>query len=110
MPEQKKVQADNKCTIDRWGVYDLSVKGHDGSSNSAVAVGQCLYGNNSQAYLDKDTSKTFVGIALETVSSGSTSTIMVDISPSYVQAVSDDSITSARLDPQLMRRCKNTCP
>lgn len=59
-------------------VVSLSVKGVDGSGNSAVAVGDSLY------YVDADTPKVskkasgyFVGFALATVGSGSTATIDV---------------------------------
>lgn len=58
--------------------WNLSVKGVDGSGNSAVALGDKLY------YVDADTpvlSKKdtgyFFGYALETITSGSTKTIMV---------------------------------
>lgn len=59
-------------------VADLSVKGVDGSGNSAVAVGDMIF------YVDADTPKLskkasgyFFGFAMETVSSGSTATIQV---------------------------------
>lgn len=59
-------------------VADLSVKGVDGSGNSAVAVGDMIF------YVDADTPKLskkasgyFYGFALETVGSGSTGTIQV---------------------------------
>jgi hypothetical protein len=59
-------------------VVDVSVKGVDGSGNSAVAVGDAIY------YVDADTPKLskkasgyFFGYALETVSSGATATINV---------------------------------
>lgn len=60
------------------GVFDLSVKGVDGSGNSAVAVGDTIY------YVDGDTpplskkaSGYFYGFAMETVGSGLTDTINV---------------------------------
>lgn len=59
-------------------VVDVSVKGVDGSGNSAVAVGDSIY------YVDADTpplskkaSGYFFGFAMETISSGSTDTIQV---------------------------------
>lgn len=59
-------------------VVDVSVKGVDGSGNSAVAVGDAIY------YVDADTPKLskkasgyFFGFAMETVSSGGTATIQV---------------------------------
>lgn len=62
------------------GVYDLSVKGVDGSGNSAVAKGDVLY------YVAADTPKLSkkatgvrFGYALEAISSGGTDTINVEI-------------------------------
>jgi predicted RecA/RadA family phage recombinase len=62
-------------------VATLSVKGVDGSGNSAVAVGDKLY------YTDADTPKvakkttgTFIGFALATVGSSSTASIDVLVS------------------------------
>lgn len=59
-------------------VVDVSVKGVDGSGNSAVAVGDMIF------YVDADTPKLskkasgyIFGFALETVGSGSTDTIQV---------------------------------
>lgn len=59
-------------------VVDVSVKGVDGSGNSAVAVGDTIF------YVDADTPKLskkatgyFFGFAMETVGSGSTGTIQV---------------------------------
>ena len=64
-------------------IANLSVKGVDGSGNSAVAVGNALW------YVDADTPKLskkatgyFYGIALETVNSGATKTIQVMHIPS----------------------------
>jgi hypothetical protein len=64
-------------------VADMSVKGVDGSGNSAVAVGDPLW------YVDADTPKLskkatgyFYGFALEIVGSGSTATIQVMHVPS----------------------------
>lgn len=66
-----------------YAVWDLSVKGVDGSGNSAVAVGDLIY------YVDADTPKLskkntgyFFGVALETVGSGATATIEVMHVPS----------------------------
>ena len=70
--------ANGKATIVRRGAYNLSVKGIDGSGNSAVAVGDILY------YTDADTppvSKKATGVrfgyADEAVTSGATATIRV---------------------------------
>lgn len=69
-----------KTPVAEDGVYDLSVKGVDGSGNSAVAVGDILY------YVAADTPKLSkkatgvrFGYALEAISSGSTDTINVEI-------------------------------
>lgn len=57
-------------------VVDVSVTGANNAGNSAVAVGNAIYDDSGT--LNKDaTNGTFVGYALETVSSGGTSTIKV---------------------------------
>lgn len=59
-------------------VYDLSVKGVDGSGNAAVAVGDKLYYTDADTpVLNKKTTGRFFGFALEAISSGSTDTIKV---------------------------------
>ena len=75
-------RTDGTTSVDFGGVYDLSVKGINGAGNSAVAVGDQLF------YVDADTPKIskkatgrVVGFALETVTSGSTATINVRLSP-----------------------------
>lgn len=67
-------------TVALNGVFDLSVKGVDGSGNSAVAVGDIIY------YVAADTPKLSkkatgvrFGYARETVGSSSTGTINVQI-------------------------------
>lgn len=59
-------------------VWDLSVKGVDGSGNSAVAVGDKLYyvDADTPVLSKKDTGR-FFGFANEAVASGATSTIEV---------------------------------
>jgi len=71
-------QADGKTVVRISGVVNVTVKGVDGSGNSAVAVGDKLY------YVDADTppiskknTGAFFGYALGTVSSGATATIEV---------------------------------
>lgn len=59
------------------GVFDLSVYGHDGTSNAAISVGDKVYWTDSSSPLDVDTAQTEFGIALEAVSSGDTDTIKV---------------------------------
>lgn len=71
-------RADGTTSVQFKGVFNLSVKGVDGSGNAAVAVGDILY------YVDADTpvlSKKPAGhkfgVALEAITSGSTATIKV---------------------------------
>lgn len=71
-------QSDGKTVVRVRGVVNVSVKGVDGSGNSAVAIGDKLY------YVDADTPKiskkatgAFFGYALGTVTSGGTAAIDV---------------------------------
>ncbi len=71
----------SETTVRIRGVVSVSVKGVDGSGNSAVAVGDKIY------YVDADTpplskkaTGKFFGYALGTVSSGGTGTINVLLS------------------------------
>lgn len=72
--------ADGNVTIKTDGVFNLSVKGVDGSGNKAVAIGDIIY------YVDGDTPKLSVkssgvryGYALGAVTSGATKTIPVKL-------------------------------
>ena len=90
-------------------VVDVSVKGVDGSGNSAVAVGDTIY------YVDADTPKLskkaagyFFGFAMETVGSGSTATINVlklpagsNISTVGTSDISSGAITAVKLSTTL---------
>ncbi len=63
-------------------VYDLSVKGEDDDGNSTVAIGEKLYYvdadvDDGTGFLNKKVTGRFAGIALEAVTSGSTTTINV---------------------------------
>jgi predicted RecA/RadA family phage recombinase len=59
-------------------VYDLSVAAIDGSGNSAVGIGDKLYYVQTDTpKLNKKTTGTFFGYALEAITSGSTDTINV---------------------------------
>lgn len=59
-------------------IWRLSVKGVDGSGNSAVAVGDKLYYNSGDTpKINKKTAGVAFGEALEAVSSGATATIEV---------------------------------
>jgi hypothetical protein len=72
---------DGTCTMDFGGVYSLSVKGvAAGPANSAVAIGDILYYNDSHTpKIDKDAGGVRFGYAYGTVGSGSTGTIDVKI-------------------------------
>jgi len=63
------------------GVFDLSVKGVDGSGNAAVAIGDRIYYTSGDTpKLGKKTSGVPFGFALEAITSGSTDTIKVKLS------------------------------
>lgn len=70
---------DGKAEVEiKKGVYDLSVQAVDDDGNSAVAIGDRLfYAGSATPYLSKKKSGKFFGIALETVTTGTTSTINV---------------------------------
>jgi hypothetical protein len=71
--------ADGEVVVDLGPgvVYDIPVKGHDGSSGAAVDIGDKVYYTDGEAFLDVDNTATFFGYALEAVSSGATTTINV---------------------------------
>lgn len=58
-------------------VVDYPCKGHDGSSNTAIAVGDIVHFATGDAFFDVTAANKSVGYALEAVSSGSTTTINV---------------------------------
>jgi predicted RecA/RadA family phage recombinase len=73
-------RADTTTSIQTNGVFNLSVKGVDGSGNHAIAVGDIVY------YVDADTPKLSAktaghrfGYALAVVTTGATTTIAVKI-------------------------------
>lgn len=67
-------------TIALDGAFNLSVKGVDGSGNSAVAVGDAIYYvTGDTPKLSKKTSGVLFGYALGTVGSSSTGTITVEV-------------------------------
>ena len=69
-------------TVDLEGVYDISVKGEDDDGNVAVVIGDKLYyvdADVGTGYLNKKVTGYFAGIALEAITSGTTSTINVRI-------------------------------
>jgi len=59
------------------GVFKLSVKASDGTNNSAIAVGDYLYLDGTT--INKNSSKTKFGLALEPVEAGQTATIKVKL-------------------------------
>lgn len=70
---------DNKATVELIGVslvVELSVTGKDGSGNSTVAVGDKLYLDGTE-YNKDDANGSWIGYALEGVTSGATATIDV---------------------------------
>lgn len=76
------------ATVQTEGVFDLSVKGEDGSGNAAVSVGDMLYWTDKDTALNKDSSEDPFGIALEAVGSGETDTINVLLVPKAVMPAS----------------------
>jgi len=70
----------NKTSVKFNGVVAVSVKGIDGSGNSAVAVGDSIYYVDADTpVLSKKTAGKLYGFALEAVTSGSTATIRVKL-------------------------------
>ena len=72
------------ASVKTQGVFDLSVKAHDGGSNTAVAVGDLLYWTDKDTPLDLDSSEGPFGIALEVIASGLTATIKVMLIPKAI--------------------------
>lgn len=73
-------ETDGKTVVDfaPGKVWDLSVKGVDGSGNSAVAVGDKIYYVDADTpVLSKKTAGRFFGFAMEAITSGSTDTINI---------------------------------
>lgn len=71
---------DGNVTVQTRGVFDLSVKGVDGSGNAAVAIGDILYYTAGDTpKLGKKTTGVRFGYALEAITSGSTDTIKVAV-------------------------------
>lgn len=67
-----------KVRMATGGVFDVSVKGVDGSGNSAVAIGDRIYYTSGDTpKLGKKTSGVPFGFALEAVASAGTDTINV---------------------------------
>jgi predicted RecA/RadA family phage recombinase len=69
---------DGNVTVQTRGVFDVSVKGIDGSGNSAVAVGDIIYHTVADTPpLSKKATGVRFGYALEAVASAGTDTIKV---------------------------------
>jgi hypothetical protein len=112
-----------ETTVQFGGVYELSVKGEAGGGNSAVSVGDAIfYTDGDTPVLNKKASGYFAGFALETVSSGATTTIKVAMADSpgsgalgsgtvgetqlaadsvVTAKIADDAVTVAKLDGNL---------
>lgn len=76
--ETDKSAVDGKTTVKFRCAANVSVKGVNGSGNSAVAVNDVVFFVDADTPpLSKKTSGTRAGIALATVGSGSTATILV---------------------------------
>lgn len=71
-------RADGTTSVDFAGVYALTVKAVDGGGNSAVALGDALfYVDGDAPKISKKATGTAAGIALATITAGSTATIQV---------------------------------
>jgi len=87
-----------EATVQTEGVFELSVKGHNGSGNTAIAIGDAVYWNASDTpTLTANSNRTFFGIALEAVNSGSTSTIKVRLQQG-VQGIGADQVKQSHLN------------
>jgi predicted RecA/RadA family phage recombinase len=72
--------AAGETTVALDGAFELSVKGIDGSGNSAVAKGDAIYYvTGDTPKLSKKTAGVLFGYALAAVSSGATATIAVEV-------------------------------
>lgn len=73
-------RADGTTSVQFDGVADVSVKGVNGSGNSAVAAGDSIfYVDADTPVLSKKATGKLFGYALEAVSSGGTDTIRVKL-------------------------------
>lgn len=71
-----------KAQVATTGVFSVSVKAVDASGNNAVEVGDAIYYDSSKdPVLSKRTGGEFFGIALEAISGGNESAILVLIRP-----------------------------
>lgn len=65
------------ATVFTRGVFNVAVRGHDGTADAAVAVGETLFWDNTNEELDVATGGEEFGIALDAVAAGATTTIRV---------------------------------
>ena len=73
-------RADGTTTIKTNGTATLSVKGHDGTANAAIAAGDLVYYNSAATpKLNVNTAGVRFGYAMAAVSSGATATIEVKL-------------------------------
>ena len=88
--------SDGESTVDTEGVFDLSVKAINDAGSSAVAIGDLIYyvSGDTPVLSKKATAGTLFGVALETITSGSTDTIKVLI---VKVANTDTGIASAHI-------------
>lgn len=72
--------AAGNTSVQFCGVATFSVKGYNGSANTAIAAGDVIYYKaGATPVLQVDTSGVRFGVAMEAVSSGATTTIRVRI-------------------------------
>ena len=91
-------RTDGATSVDfRERVWDLSVKGVDGSGNSAVVVGDALfYVDADTPVLSKKPAGYLFGFAMEAINSGATATINVlKVSPGF-STPADATLTGAK--------------
>ncbi len=91
-------RADGTTSVDfRERVWDMSVKGLDGSGNSAVVVGDALfYVDADTPVLSKKPAGYLFGFAMEAINSGATATINVlKVSPGF-STPADATLTGAK--------------
>lgn len=68
------------ATVQTEGVFRLSVKGYDGSSNMPIDVfGPVYYNSGADPVLNADDSGLFFGVAFDAVDTGTTGTIRVKL-------------------------------
>jgi predicted RecA/RadA family phage recombinase len=108
----------HKATVGTEGIYNLSVWAWDGSARSAVAIGDALYWDgvtaNPASRINKDVSKKFFGVAMETLAHGdadnTTGTIAVLLNPKVATPatvdtsdIADGSVTSDKINAGVLQ-------